>query len=361
MTSTRCRPDVDVPQSNGDSRAMHAEPSDKGGHLPILDGWRAISILLVMGCHMLPLGPSMLRLNECAGPAGMSLFFTLSGFLICHALWKNPDVISFFVRRIARIMPLALVASTAFLVIQSKSASFYVPHWLLYTNYDHRHITKITSHFWSLCVEMHFYLFIGVLVALTGRRGMALIPILALGVTGLRIACGETINIMTHLRVDEILTGVTLALVWLGELGVAGRLLRAAMLQVPTVVWILLFAASCHPLSGPLQFLRPYLGTAVVGATLLRPALHDGILAARPLKYIAGVSYALYVIHPASMYGWLGSGNDLEKYLKRPICLAITFALAHLSTSTFEQRFTDLARWLTANRNSNQRSRSDPS
>jgi peptidoglycan/LPS O-acetylase OafA/YrhL len=28
-----------------------------GGHLPILDGWRALSILLVMAGHLLPLGP----------------------------------------------------------------------------------------------------------------------------------------------------------------------------------------------------------------------------------------------------------------------------------------------------------------
>jgi peptidoglycan/LPS O-acetylase OafA/YrhL len=319
-------------------------------HLGVLDGWRAISILLVLGCHMLPLGPKSLRLNETAGPAGMSLFFTLSGFLICHTLWKNPDVVSFFIRRIARIMPLAVAASTTFLLIQGKSLEFFVPHWLLYTNYDHEHITKITSHFWSLCVEMHFYLFIGSLVALTGRRGMVLIPILALGVTGLRVASGATINIMTHLRVDEILTGVTLALVWLGELGAIGRLLRTAMLRTPTAVWILLFAASCHPLSGPLQYLRPYLGTAVVGSTLLRTTNLTGILSVRPLRYIAEISYALYVIHPATMYGWLGSGEGTEKYLKRLLSFAVAFALAHVSTHMFENRVTGWARNITARR-----------
>jgi peptidoglycan/LPS O-acetylase OafA/YrhL len=334
------------------SNAAHtpAPIAAASGHLGVLDGWRAISILLVLGCHMLPLGPKSLRLNETAGPAGMSLFFTLSGFLICHTLWKNPDVVSFFIRRIARIMPLAVLASTTFLLIQGKPLDFFLPHWLLYTNYDHEHITKITSHFWSLCVEMHFYLFIGSLVAMTGRRGMVLIPMLALGITGLRVASGATINIMTHLRVDEILTGVTLALVWLGELGAIGRLLRTAMLRIPTAAWILLFAASCHPLSGPLQYLRPYLGTAVVGSTLLRTTNLTPILSIRPLKYIAEVSYALYVIHPATMYGWLGSGEGIEKYLKRPLSFGLTFVLAHLSTFGFEHRFTDWARRLTTKR-----------
>ncbi len=49
--------------------------------------------------------------------------------------------------------------------------------------------------------------------------------------------------------------------------------------------------------------------------------------------------YALYVIHPLTMYGWLGSGGTLVKYAKRPLCLALTFGLAHLSTFAYERRW----------------------
>ena len=42
--------------------------------LTVLDGLRAISIVLVLATHMLPLGPKSLRLNETAGAMGMSLF-----------------------------------------------------------------------------------------------------------------------------------------------------------------------------------------------------------------------------------------------------------------------------------------------
>ena len=59
--------------------------------LPALDGLRAISILLVLACHMLPLGPKVLQLNEAAGAMGMSLFFALSGFLIVSGLIYNAD------------------------------------------------------------------------------------------------------------------------------------------------------------------------------------------------------------------------------------------------------------------------------
>jgi peptidoglycan/LPS O-acetylase OafA/YrhL len=73
----------------------------------VLDGLRAISILLVLACHLLPLGPAVLRFNEAAGAMGMSLFFALSGFLITSRLLNNTDVIEFFTRRLARILPLS--------------------------------------------------------------------------------------------------------------------------------------------------------------------------------------------------------------------------------------------------------------
>ena len=43
---------------------------------------------------------------------------------------------------------------------------------------------------------------------------------------------------------------------------------------------------------------------------------------------------------------WLGSGDKLVKYAKRPLLLALTFGLAHLSTFRFEQPCVQLAkRW----------------
>jgi hypothetical protein len=57
----------------------------------VLDGWRAISILMVLAAHLLPLGPKVFQLNVAAGLFGMVLFFNLSGFLITHFLLNRPD------------------------------------------------------------------------------------------------------------------------------------------------------------------------------------------------------------------------------------------------------------------------------
>jgi peptidoglycan/LPS O-acetylase OafA/YrhL len=60
------------------------------------------------------------------------------------------------------------------------------------------------------------------------------------------------------------------------------------------------------------------------------------------------ISYALYVIHPATALGWMNEGSTTTKYLlKRPISFALTFMLAHLSTFYWERRWQSAARlWL---------------
>jgi hypothetical protein len=59
--------------------ALRVVTMNSAERLPVLDGLRAISILLVLATHMLPIGPKVLRLNETAGAMGMSLFFSLFG------------------------------------------------------------------------------------------------------------------------------------------------------------------------------------------------------------------------------------------------------------------------------------------
>ncbi len=68
----------------------------------------------------------------------------------------------------------------------------------------------------------------------------------------------------------------------------------------------------------------------------------------RILGYIATISFALYVIHGSLRHTWLGTGDTLEKYAKRPILLGLTFALAHISTFSMESRFIKLSKNLAA-------------
>ena len=140
--------------------------------LPILDGLRAISILLVLACHMLPLGPKSLQLNETAGAMGMSLFFALSGFLITSGLKRNANISEFLVRRLAKIIPLAYAyIILVFVFITFNPAALF---WtaVFAVNYVEKYLNSYNSHFWSLCVEVQFYFAIALAVLLAGRKGL---------------------------------------------------------------------------------------------------------------------------------------------------------------------------------------------
>jgi peptidoglycan/LPS O-acetylase OafA/YrhL len=292
------------------------------------------------------LGPNAWHLNETAGPLGMVLFFNLSGFLITSSLLDWPDVRTFFIRRGCRILPLAVLFILLALTLQGRSLSAYLAYLLFYVNYQTAQSTPVTSPLWSLCVEVQFYTFVGLLVGMAGRRGLAVLPVVCLLVTGLRVWQGAHVSIATHLRVDEILAGATLALVCHHPRAAA---IQAAVARLPLMALLAVLLLCCHPAMGPLNYLRPYVGAAVIGHTLWRPGRAAAMLASRPLRYLADISYALYVIHPIMRVGWLGSGGGWERYLlKRPLGFAITFALAHLSTFYYERHWIKWGKHLVA-------------
>lgn len=305
--------------------------------LPMLDGWRGISILVVLAAHMLPLGPKRLGLNEAAGVLGMSLFFALSGFLITSTLIHDPSVRNFVIRRLCRIVPLAWLYSLIVLPLMAASSAYYLATLFFFANVPPYWLLGLTGHLWSVCVEMQFYLFIAILFAFLGRKGLVMLAPLCIAITVNRIAHHMPVAIFSLFRVDEILAGACLALVYAGILGktIPEFLNRAN----PWIIGGLLLVA-CHPLCEPMNYLRPYLAAGLVGTTIFQL---DGRLTrwlqTAILAYIAEISYALYVIHPLTYYGWLGSGGNLTKYGKRPLSFALSFGLAHLSTRYYENRW----------------------
>lgn len=326
------------------AQASHAENSLQASRFSVLDGWRALSIVLVLCAHLLPLGPKAWRLNETFAPMGMALFFTLSGFLITRLLLTS-NVRSFLIRRFFRIIPLAWLTILIVLPFNSADAGTFAAHLFFYANLPPFWIGNMTEHLWSLCVEVQFYIGVATIVALFGRRGLYLILPLCVAVSGARIATGNTISIVTWFRVDEILAGCLIALAYMDRFGPR----PAAFAQRLNVYWMLpLVILCCHPASGPLQYLRPYVTAAMVGVSLVNaPKMVRTISTHRITVWLAEISYALYVIHGVLTGTWLGQGDKLVKYLKRPLLFALTFLLAHLSTYFYERRWINLAKRLT--------------
>jgi peptidoglycan/LPS O-acetylase OafA/YrhL len=311
--------------------------------LAALDGLRAISILLVLATHMLPVGPKTWRLNETTGPMGMCLFFALSGFLITSNLLSSQSLHSFFVRRLTRILPLAYLYLIACFLLVTYQPEKLLGSLFFIENYSHSFLDDLNGHFWSLCIEMHFYIAIGIIFATFGKRGLWVILPACVAITAFRIYDHSLIDIKTHLRVDEILAGAVVAI-----------LHHRGTLKFSASTWLVAGAAICwsvcsSPFSGALQYFRPYTSAAVLALVLcLGPGRLTTVLSSRPARYIADISFALYVIHPLTIYDWMNQGTTFERYaFKRPISFAATFLLAHLSTFYWEKRWIEWGKSLT--------------
>ncbi|MGE5469667.1 MAG: acyltransferase family protein [Bacteroidota bacterium] len=312
----------------------------------VLDGWRGLSIICVLATHLLPLGPKAWQLNLTFGPLGMALFFCLSGFLITNFLLRQPSISDFLIRRIARIVPLAWICIAISLFWIGASSDVWLAHLFFYANWPPIPLTDLTFHFWSLCLEMQFYIGIALLYWILKERGLLLLPLFCIGFTAFRIVDGVHVAIDTYYRIDEILAGSTLALIVNNQFG---KFLPKLIGNSSFPILLVLFVASCHPASGALNYARPYLAAALVGWTLLNPgSAFSRWHGQRVLAYLATISFALYVLHPLLAYSWLGQGDLFEKYAKRPLLFMVLFLLAHVSTFQFERRCISLGKLCSA-------------
>lgn len=322
-----------------------ASSSGKMPYYKVLDGWRGLSILFVLAAHMLPIGLKSWDLNEVVGRVGMSIFFTLSGFLITTTLIYHPNVKDFLIRRGLRIFPLAWAFLFIGLPLVSHSFPDYISHFFFYENLLPDPFNSVTGHYWSLCIEIQFYLVIALLFSLFKEKGLFLLVPLCLFFTGCRIYFAEPSSLITPFRVDEIVVGCCLALTKENKLGTA---LPRFFRQINPIVPLILLPFCCHSALPEINYIRAYVAVTLVGATLYQEkSLLSQWLQSKILKYLAQISYALYVIHPLTYYGWLGSGEGLVKYAKRPISFLLTFGFAHLSTFYYEKYWIKLAKRLT--------------
>ncbi|WP_443944216.1 acyltransferase family protein [Pedobacter sp. AW1-32] len=143
-------------------------------HIPSLDGWRAVAILMVILGHLMltlqkgTLFHSILRITV-FGSLGVKIFFVLSGFLITTLLIKEKikfgeiNIKNFFIRRFLRIVPVLYLYITVLYLLNSvitlnlSTLNFLGP--ILYiNNFNFLPGKWLTGHTWSLAVEEQFYL-----------------------------------------------------------------------------------------------------------------------------------------------------------------------------------------------------------
>lgn len=154
-----------------------------------LDGWRAVSILLVLLHHffffqhvrIVERFPLLLHFFAYAGLQGVRTFFVISGFVICRLLISEElrsgtvSLKGFYYRRIFRILPPFYLYLATIAVLTLTGALHESWHAIaaaagfLY-NFQNLHFNWLVGHTWSLAVEEQFYLVFPALWILTPAR-----------------------------------------------------------------------------------------------------------------------------------------------------------------------------------------------
>ena len=144
------------------------KPSSK---LPSLDGWRAVSIALVLGSH----SPRVANFPQSLAPIfkwfdgdlGVRFFFIISGFLISWLMISESDKTGgvslrhFYARRALRILPVYLAFLCTIAILQlvtpfTQSAAAWMGNCTFTTNFIQTGSWP-SGHLWSLSVEEQFY------------------------------------------------------------------------------------------------------------------------------------------------------------------------------------------------------------
>ncbi len=367
-------------------------------HVQELDGIRGFAILAVMALHFLcdmvePQHWFERVVSKIAqyGGWGVDLFFVLSGYLITGILddtkGRENFFRAFYMRRTLRIFPLYYGVLVLLLVaIPESFAAQYAPPLLelrrvqgwLWTYLTNVHLASTggftipyASHFWTLAIEEHFYLFWPFVVALTPRKTALRVCIL-LGAVALasRIALlyggvnPVAAQVLTFCRLDALTAGAGFALAARdpsisASLGAKTRrwILPLAAAVLATSAWHAVVGSGDNavlPLRGTLIALFfaafVFLCDAPEG-----PAWIKAPLRMRWLVQMGKYSYGLYVFHGILTHVF-HERNTLQLVTdalgSRPLALVVhallagvaSLVVALLSYHLFEARFLDLKR-----------------
>ncbi len=367
-------------------------------HLPVLDGVRGLAILMVLLFHFVSVPPDGLIERAIFGVTnyganGVELFFVLSGFLITGILYDSRNAPhyfrNFFMRRLLRIFPLyygvlALLFLVAPLVplLQGPTLDYLTDRqawaWLyavnIYIAKDGEWSFSYLNHFWSLCVEEHFYLFWPLVVFLLARRPRALIAVSLAASLGAMLArlTGSVLGlswwttyVLTPFRLDGLALGAFLA-VTVRQPGGLDHLERAlprvvavvgALLAV-TFLWTRLASHQGLELVLPVRAALILMLLACLLVWAINAPEKSAIsrfFCSRPMIFLGTYSYGLYVYHHFISYYLTSNHTDLELArwlgshgaavaIQAVIGASVSLALAYLSYELFEKRFLALKR-----------------
>lgn len=318
-----------------------------------LDFVRGIAIILVMGLHFVtvPTQNPLFRLfqypGKTFGGTGVDIFFVLSGFLVGGLLMKEYkrtgelDVRRFIFRRGLKIWPAYYVFILIEVVTHAHPLRTFLWQNLLHVqNYAGSSI----RHSWSLAVEEHFYLALALGMGWMAKRrwDSGRMLRLFLVVIGLIFVSRFTSYFLfgshaaleeTHNRLDSLLCGVILALIFNFFPASFAALSRWPLLLAAVVAVVVLLLCTIHSVAlyDTVGLSILYVGSA---ALLLLVYSHSGrirgSLMYRVVAAIGVYSYGIYLYHSSVRYPSLALARHLPSVLQWPGVMILQYSSAIL-------------------------------
>ncbi len=347
-------------------------------YAPGLDGIRALAVVLVVGYH---LGIPSLR----GGFIGVSVFFTLSGYLITSLLLgelertQRVDLKRFWLRRARRLLPASMAVLVAVVLTaaiggspklgsyarQALSASLYVANWTTIARGDD-YFSRFSGlgpldHLWSLSIEEQFYLVWPLTLMLLVRAGRALGHSLKLArvlTVTMMVASSAAMAWLfqphainntrayegTDTRAAALLVGALVAMqlplakVLASEPLSARRRAALDALGLTALSIVLLFAFYTDE-SAAFLYRGGEFALSIATVSLVASAAHEGtlasrVLSARPLRWIGERSYGIYLWH-LPVLAWLPGALSTEHLILRAIVTTLAILLLAAASYAF--------------------------
>lgn len=330
-------------------------------HIEAIDGLRALAVVAVLMFHAdLGVAPG--------GFLGVSVFFTLSGYLITtlllreHATDGTISIRRFYVRRWRRLIPSAWITIAAVLAAwllwsasqlralpgDALAALGNVANWrfaFAKTSYQDLFVGRPSplAHYWSLAIEEQFYAFMPVIALLCLRRSRRTLSLVAGGMLLASVAANlftsdqNLIYNGTHTRAAELLVGVLLAL----HAPHLGRLVRASVGWVALTGFGALVATTSVSDAWLYNGGLPLFALVSAGLVLAVIGPHGSgltkLMSLRPLVVLGHWSYALYLVHWPIYLALNPERTGISSWPLLAIRVALALSVAALITTFLER------------------------
>lgn len=335
---------------------------------PALDGLRAVAVVAVVLYHAG--ATSGLAGLAPGGFLGVSVFFTLSGYLVTTLLIRQSsadgglDIGRFWTRRVRRLVPVSLAVVLLTVLLSSRywagmqvsdaaAGIFGYTNWHVIGSGEDvllRTIVGPLGPFWSLAVEEQFYVLLTIAVLLAWRTAR---PVRTLSIV---VGAGWVLSVLVQLltsgpqfrlefgtdtRGAELLAGCGLALLLHVHPTVLFERARPLLAAGAACFGVLVLLAATTDYDPPWLLRGGYgivsLVSAVLVASLMIPGPLTRALAARPVVAVGRLSYSWYVIHWPVILILNRELPDLDRWPMVAVKLVASLAAALVLHVSIEQ------------------------